>query len=96
MSKISLSWTAGTGPVVSYNVYRSTTIFDSTNYKSSATVITNVSSTEYVDETLTLTDEKYYYGVSSVDVNSNEVLSEVIEVAMISAPTNLVGVFSND
>lgn len=98
MAKITLTWTAATGPVASYNIYRSTSTFDSTNFKSSATVLSSVASsaTEYIDETLTLTDEKYFYGVSSVDSNSIEVLSEVIEVAMISAPTNLTAVFSND
>ena len=98
MAKITLTWTAATGPVTSYNIYRSTSAFDSTNFKSYATVLSSVSSsaTEYIDEALTLTDEKYYYGVSSVDSNSIEVLSEVVEVAMISAPTNLTAVFSND
>ena len=97
MAKITLTWTAATGPVASYNIYRSTSTFDSTDFKSSATVIGSASSdTEYVDETITLTDEKYFYGVSAVDSNNIEVLSEVVEVAMISAPTNLTAVFSND
>ena len=93
MAKITLTWTAATGPVASYNIYRST----STNFKSLATVLSSAASsaTEYVDETITLTDEKYFYGVSAVDSNSIEVLSEVVEVAMISAPTNLTAVFSN-
>ena len=98
MAKITLTWTAATGPVASYNIYRSTSTFDSTNFKSNATVLSSVeaSATEYVDGTITLIDEKYFYGVSAVDSNSLEVLSEVVEVAMISVPTNLTAVFSND
>lgn len=95
MAKITLNWTAGTGPISGYKIYRSTSIFDATNFKSYASVIGDTASTTFDDETLTLTDEKYYYGVASYDATANEVLSEVIEVAMISAPTSLTGVFSD-
>jgi fibronectin type 3 domain-containing protein len=98
MAKITLTWTAATGTVASYNIYRSTSTFDSTNFKSYATVLSSVASsaTEYVAQDIILADEKYFYGVSAVDSNGIEVLSEVVEVAMISAPTNLTAVFSSD
>ena len=36
MAKITLTWIAATGPVASYNIYRSTSTFDSTNFKSTS------------------------------------------------------------
>lgn len=93
MAKITLNWTASTGPVVGYKIYRSTTTFDQSSI-SSLSPITDTTYTYYDDTDLTLTDELYYYGVAAYDASGNQVLSEVIEVAMISAPTNLTAVFS--
>lgn len=95
MAKITLNWTASTGPVVGYKIYRSTTTFDQSSI-SSLSPITDTTYTYYDDTDLTLTDELYYYGVAAYDASGNQVLSEVIEVAMISAPTNLTAVFSTD
>lgn len=98
MAKITLNWTESTGPVKSYNIYRSTSEFDSTDFQSYATLIGSVasSSTEYIDEDLTIEYEYYYYGVAAVDAKGLEVLSEVVEVGMLSAPTDLTAVFSVD
>ena len=93
MAKITLNWTASTGPVVGYKIYRSTTTFDQSSI-SSLSPITDTTSTYYDDTDITLTDQLYYYGVAAYDASGNQVLSEVIEVAMISAPTNLTAVFS--
>ncbi len=93
MAKITLNWTAGTGPIIGYKVYRSTSTFDQSSI-TSMSPITDTVSTTFDDETLTLTDELYYYAVASYDATGNQVLGEVIQVAMISAPTNLTAVFS--
>ena len=95
MAKITLEWTAGTGPISGYKIYRSTTTFDQASLLSQ-TPIYDTTSLSYVDNTITLTDELYYYAVASYDSAGNQVLSEVIQVAMISAPTNLTAVFSTD
>lgn len=95
MAKITLNWTASTGPVVGYKIYRSTTTFDQSSI-SSLSPITDTTSTYYDDTDITLTDQLYYYGVAAYDASGNQVLSEVIEVAMISAPTDLTAVFSTD
>ena len=95
MAKITLNWTASTGPVVGYKIYRSTTTFDQSSM-SSLLPITDTTYTYYDDTYITLTDQLYYYGVAAYDASGNQVLSEVIEVAMISAPTNLTAVFSTD
>ena len=95
MAKITLNWTASTGPVIGYKIYRGTTTFDQ-SYLSSLTPIADVASTSYEDTTIILEDEYYYYGVSSYDASGNQVLSQVIQVAMISAPTNLTAVFSTN
>ena len=95
MAKITLNWTASTGPVVGYKIYRSTTTFDQ-SFISSLTPIADVASTSYEDTSIILTDQLYYYAVAAYDASGNQVLSEVIEVAMISAPTNLTSVFSTD
>ena len=94
MPKITLNWTAGTGPIIGYKVYRSTSTFDQSSI-TSMSPITDTVSTTFDDETLTLTDELYHYAVASYDATGNQVLGEVIQVAMISAPTNLTGAFSN-
>lgn len=95
MAKITLNWTASTGPVVGYKIYRSTTTFDQSSI-SSLTPITDTTATNYDDTDITLTDQLYYYGVAAYDASGIQVLSEVIEVAMISAPTDLTAVFSTD
>lgn len=95
MAKITLNWTASTGPVVGYKIYRSTTTFDQSSI-SSLSPITDTTYTYYDDTDLTLTDQLYYYGVAAYDASGNQVLSEVIEVAMISAPTDFTAVFSTD
>ena len=95
MAKITLNWTASTGPVVGYKIYRSTTTFDQSSI-SSLSPITDTTATNYDDTNITLTDQLYYYGVAAYDASGNQVLSEVIEVSMISAPTNLTAVFSTD
>ena len=93
MAKITLNWTASTGPVVGYKIYRSTTTFDQ-SFISDMSPITDTTATDYDDTDITLTDQLYYYGVAAYDASGNQVLSEVIQVAMISAPTNLTAVFS--
>ena len=95
MAKITLNWTASTGPVVGYKIYRSTTTFDQSSI-SSLSPITDTTATNYDDTDITLTDQLYYYCVAAYDASGNQVLSEVIEVSMISAPTNLTAVFSTD
>lgn len=95
MAKITLNWTASTGPVVGYKIYRSTTTFDQSSI-SSLSPITDTTSTYHDDTDITLTDQLYYYGVAAYDASGNQVLSEVIQVSMISAPTNLTAVFSTD
>ena len=95
MAKITLNWTASTGPVVGYKIYRSTTTFDQSSI-SSLSPITDTTATNYDDTDITLTDQLYYYGVAAYDASGIQVLSEVIKVAMISAPTNLTAVFSTD
>ena len=95
MAKITLNWTASTGPVVGYKIYRSTTTFDQSSI-SSLSPITDTTATSYDDTNITLTDQLYYYGVAAYDAAGIQVLSEVIEVSMISAPTNLTAVFSTD
>ena len=95
MAKITLNWTASTGPVVGYKIYRSTTTFDQSSI-SSLTPITDTTYTYHDDTNITLTDQLYYYGVAAYDASGVQVLSEVIQVAMISAPTNLTAVFSTD
>ena len=95
MAKITLTWTASTGPVVGYKIYRSTTTFDQSSI-SSLSPITDTTATNYNDTDITLTDQLYHYGVAAYDASGNQVLSEVIEVAMISAPTYLTAVFSTD
>ena len=95
MAKITLNWTASTGPVVGYKIYRSTTTFDQSSI-SSLSPITDTTATNYDDTDITLTDQLYYYGVAAYDASGNQVLSEVIEVSMISAPTSLTAVFSTD
>ena len=111
MAKITLNWTASTGPVVGYKIYRSTTTFDqsfissltpiadveSTSYEDvESTSYEDVESTSYEDTSIILDDQLYYYGVAAYDASGNQVLSEVIEVAMIGAPTSLTAVFSPD
>ncbi len=98
MAKITLNWTASTGPVVGYKIYRSTTTFDQSSISSLSPItdITDTTATNYNDTDITLTDQLYYYGVAAYDASGNQVLSEVIEVSMISAPTNLTAVFSTD
>lgn len=95
MAKITLTWTASTGPVVGYKIYRSTTTFDQSSI-SSLIPITDTTATSYDDTNITLTDQLYYYGVAAYDASGNQVLSEVIQVSMISAPTSLTAVFSTD
>lgn len=95
MAKITLNWTASTGPVVGYKIYRSTTTFDQSSI-SSLSPITDTTATNYDDTDITLTDQLYYYGVAAYDASGNQVLSEVVEVSMISAPTSLTAVFSTD
>lgn len=95
MAKITLNWTASTGPVVGYKIYRSTTTFDQSGL-SSLTPIADVTATNYDDTDIKLTDQLYYYGVAAYDAAGIQVLSEVIEVSMISAPTNLTAVFSTN
>ena len=95
MAKITLNWTASTGPVVGYKIYRSTTTFDQSSI-SSLSPSTDTTATNYDDTGITLTDQLYYYGVAAYDASGNQVLSEVIQVAMIGAPTNLTAVFSTD
>ena len=95
MAKITLNWTASTGPVVGYKIYRSTTTFDQSSM-SSLSPITDTTYTYYDDTNITLTDQLYYYGVAAYDASGIQVLSEVIEVSMISAPTSLTAVFSTD
>ena len=95
MAKITLNWTASTGPVVGYKIYRSTTTFYQSSI-SSLIPITDTTATNYDDTNITLTDQLYYYGVAAYDASGNQVLSEVIEVSMISAPTSLTAVFSTD
>ena len=95
MAKITLQWTASTGPVVGYKIYRSTTTFDQSSI-SSLSPITDTTATNYDDTDITLTDQLYYYGVAAYDASGNQVLSEVVEVSMISAPTSLTAVFSTD
>ena len=95
MAKITLNWTASTGPVVGYKIYRSTTTFDQSSI-SSLIPITDTTYTYYDDISIILTDQLYYYGVAAYDASGSQVLSEVIEVAMSSAPTNLTAVFSTD
>ena len=95
MAKITLNWTASTGPVVGYKIYRSTTTFDQSSI-SSLSPITDTTATYHDDTNITLTDQLYYYGVSAYDASGNQVLSEVIQVAMISAPTSLTAVFSTN
>ena len=94
MAKITLNWTASTGPVVGYKIYRSTTTFDQSSI-SSLSPITDTTATDYDDTDIPLTDQ-LYYGVAAYDASGSQVLSEVIEVAMFSAPTNLTAVFSTD
>lgn len=94
MAKITLNWTASTGPVVGYKIYRSTTTFDQSSI-SDMSPITDTTATYHDDTEITLTDQ-LYYGVAAYDASGSQVLSEVIEVAMISAPTNLTAVFSTD
>ena len=93
MAKITLNWTASTGPVVGYKIYRSTTTFNQSSI-SSLSPITDTTATNYDDTDITLTDQLYYYGVAAYDASGNQVLSEVIEVSMISPPTDLTAVFS--
>ena len=93
MAKITLQWTAGTGPISGYNIYRDYNPIDQA-YFSYLSPIGSTTSLSYVDESIVIEDELYYYAVSSYDASGNEVLSEVIQVAMISAPTNLTAVFS--
>ena len=95
MAKITLNWTASTGPVVGYKIYRSTTTFDQ-SFISSLTPIADVASTSYEDTSVILADQLYYYGVAAYDASGNQVLSEVVEVSMISPPTDLTAVFSTD
>lgn len=95
MAKTTLNWTASTGPVVGYKIYRSTTTFDQSSI-SSLSPITDTTATYYDDTNITLTDQLYYYGVAAYNASGNQVLSEVIEVSMISAPTSLTAVFSTD
>ena len=95
MAKITLNWTASTGPVVGYKIYRSTTTFDQSSI-SSLIPITDTTATSYDDTNITLTDQLYYYGVAAYNASGIQVLSEVIEVSMISAPTSLTAVFSTD
>ena len=95
MAKITLTWTASTGPVDGYKIYISTTTFDQSSI-SSLSPITDTTATNYDDTDITLTDQLYYYGVAAYDASGIQVLSEVIKVAMISAPTNLTAVFSTD
>ena len=95
MAKITLNWTASTGPVVGYKIYRSTTTFDQSSI-SSLSPITDTTATNYDDTDITLTDQLYYYGVAAYDASGTQVLSEVVEVPMISAPTSLTAVFSTD
>ena len=63
---------------------------------SSLSPITDTTYTYYDDTNITLTDQLYYYGVAAYDASGIQVLSEVIEVSMISAPTSLTAVFSTD
>ena len=93
MAKITLNWTASTGPVIGYKIYRDYNTFDQ-SYLSSLTPIADVTSTSYEDHTIVIEDEYYYYGVSAYDASGTEVLSEVIQVTMISAPTDLTAVYS--
>lgn len=93
MAKITLNWTASTGPVVGYKIYRDLNTFNQSDL-SNLTPIADVASTSYEDTTIIVEDEYYYYGVSAYDASGTEVLSEVIKVSMISAPTNLTAVYS--
>ena len=95
MAKITLNWTASTGPVIGYKIYRDLATFNQSEL-SYLTPIADVTSTSYEDTYITLTDQLYYYGVAAYDASGNQVLSEVVQVSMISAPTSLTAVFSTD
>lgn len=93
MAKITLNWTASTGSVVGYKIYRDLATFNQSEL-SYLTPIADVTSTSYEDHTIVIEDEYYYYGVSAYDASGIEALSEVIRVSMISPPTDLTAVFS--
>ena len=95
MAKITLQWTASTGPVVGYKIYRDLNTFNQSDL-SYLTPIADVASTSYEDTTIIIEDEYYYYGVSAYDASGTEVLSKVIQVAMIGAPKDLTAVYSSN
>ncbi|MBI2384690.1 MAG: hypothetical protein HYV14_01630 [Elusimicrobia bacterium] len=67
---IALSWTASTGTVVGYNVYRAT--FSASSVAGRAPLLSGTTATAFVDAPSIASDSTYYYLVTAVDPVGNE------------------------
>jgi ABC-type uncharacterized transport system substrate-binding protein len=91
---VALSWTAPTGGVASYNIYRATTA----GGESTTPTFTGITTTSYTDTGLT-NGTKYYYKVAGVNTSGTGAMSTEAsatpEPAPPSAPTGLTAAPGN-
>ncbi|MBR9690923.1 PGF-pre-PGF domain-containing protein, partial [Candidatus Woesearchaeota archaeon] len=79
--KVYLDWTADTNlNVTKYNIYRSTTLINSTNLDSSKLLAANETGISYIDTSQKNTTTTYYYALTAVDKYGNENISAITNV----------------